>query len=423
MAADLPTPVTDVDYHPVDADQAALGQLLFYDKILSGNRNIACATCHHHKHAGSDALSLGIGEGGKGLGPERVFSEPGNTQNRRVPRHSPALFNVGAREFTTLFHDGRVSMAPSDASGFNTPAEEFLPASLATVASVQALFPMLSAVEMTGQTSENPVARALLRRQDYAWAVLVERIRTTSGYAPLFRDAFPDIEKPDDISITHIANAIGAFVNSEWRSDESPFDAYLRGDQAALDVSAKRGLELFYGKGGCVACHSGKFQTDHDFHAIAMPQFGPGRTRMFDPVARDQGRINETDSRDDAYKFRTPSLRNVAVTAPYGHTGAYGTLDAVVRHHLNPVAAFKAYDPAQAILPSNPRLAQVDFLVFDNAAEQAAIPAASELDPIDLTDPEVADLIAFLHSLTDKTGQKGRLGAPKSVPSGLPVDD
>ena len=423
MAAELPAAVTNADYRPVDAAQAALGRFLFYDKILSGNQNIACATCHHHDHASSDGLSLGVGEGGVGLGPKRVFGEPGITQNRRIPRHSPTLFNLGAREFTRLFHDGRVFEDPTDATGFNSPAEEFLPEGLTTVTAVQALFPLLSEVEMAGQTSENPVARAILRRQDYAWNILVERIQAINEYLPLFRDAFADIKKATDISITHIANAIGAFVNSEWRADSSPFDAYLRGDEAAFGVIEKRGLELFYGKGGCAACHSGKFQTDHEFHAIAMPQFGPGRTRMFDPVVRDRGRINETDEREDSHKFRTPSLRNVAISAPYGHTGAYRTLEAVVRHHLNPVAAFRTYDPGQTILPPEARLAKVDFLVFENTVEQASIIAANELEPVDLTDREVTDLIAFLRTLTDGKGLKGRFGAPQNVPSGLPLDE
>jgi len=160
MAAELPAAVTNADYRPVDAAQAALGRFLFYDKILSGNQNIACATCHHHDHASSDGLSLGVGEGGVGLGPKRVFGEPGITQNRRIPRHSPTLFNLGAREFTRLFHDGRVFEDPTDATGFNSPAEEFLPEGLTTVTAVQALFPLLSEVEMAGQTSENPVARS-----------------------------------------------------------------------------------------------------------------------------------------------------------------------------------------------------------------------------------------------------------------------
>ena len=422
LASNLPAAVSDADYRPVEPAQAALGRLLFYDRILSGNENVACATCHHHDHAGSDGLSLGIGEGGTGLGPKRVFGDGGTTANRRVPRHSPALFNLGAREFTRLFHDGRVFEAPEDATGFNTPAEEFLPAGLSSAAAAQALFPLLSEVEMAGRIGENQVAGAVRRRVDYAWNILVERIRAVPAYLPIFRQAFAEIEKPADISITHVGNAIGAFVNGEWRADDSPFDAYLRGDLSALNTVEKRGLDLFYGKAGCAACHGGKFQTDHAFHAIAMPQFGPGRTRRFDPVARDRGRLNESDRREDSYKFRTPSLRNVGATAPYGHTGAYRTLEAVVRHHLDPVAAFQTYDPGQAILPAEATVAKGDFLVFDNGAEQAAILAANELDPVDLTAREVSDLLAFLRTLTDERSLKGRLGAPPSVPSGLPMD-
>lgn len=421
-AEGLPTAVTDADYHMVNPAQAKLGQLLFYDKILGGNRNIACATCHHHDHAGADGLSLGIGEGGNGIGPKRVFGNGGITPNRRIPRHSPTLFNLGAREFTRLFHDGRVFEDAEDPTGFNTPAEEFLPDGLASVTAVQALFPLLSEVEMAGQIGENDVARATLRRQDYAWAVLAKRIQAVPEYLPLFRNAFVEIEKPTDISITHVGNAIGAFINSEWRADNSPFDAYLRGDMLALNKAEKRGLGVFYGKGGCAACHSGKFQTDHEFHAIAMPQFGPGRTRMFDPVIRDGGRLNETDRREDAYKFRTPSLRNVAISAPYSHTGAYRTLEGVVRHHLNPQKAFRTYDPGQTILPAETALVKADFLIFDNSTEQAAILAANELGPVDLTDEEESDLLAFLRALTDERSLKGRLGAPRSVPSGLPLD-
>jgi cytochrome c peroxidase len=143
---------------------------------------------------------------------------------------------------------------------------------------------------------------------------------------------------------------------------------------------------------------------------------------LFDPVARDRGRLNESDRREDAYKFRTPGLRNVAATAPYGHTGAYRTLEAIVRHHLDPEAAFRAYDPAQAILPADADVVKGDFLVFDNSVEQAAILAANELGPVDLTDREVADLLSFLNALTDKRSLKGRLGAPDRVPSGLPLD-
>ncbi len=97
-------------------------------------------------------------------------------------------------------------------------------------------------------------------------------------------------------------------------------------------------MELFFGAAKCSSCHSGKLLTDQKFHALALPAFGPGRTRRFDPMVRDVGRMGESDDIKDAYRFRTPMLRNVALTAPYGHNGAYPTLTAMVRHHLNPQA-------------------------------------------------------------------------------------
>ncbi|NND18929.1 MAG: methylamine utilization protein MauG, partial [Silicimonas sp.] len=97
-AADLPRPLTDEDFLAFDPAQAKIGQLLFYDKILSGNRNIACGTCHHHDLAGGDGLSLGIGEGGAGLGTKRAAESDADRIRKRIPRNAPPLWNLGARE-------------------------------------------------------------------------------------------------------------------------------------------------------------------------------------------------------------------------------------------------------------------------------------------------------------------------------------
>jgi len=252
--------------------------------------------------------------------------------------------------------------------------------------------------------------------------MLADRLRQIPKYVELFQAAFPDIRDRHAITFVHAANAIGDFLSSEWRADDSPFDRYLRGDDEALDAGQIAGLKLFYGKAGCARCHSGKFQTDHDFHAIAMPQIGYVQTRKFDPVVRDMGRINETDRIEDRYKFRTPSLRNVGETAPYGHSGAYPTLEAVVRHHLDPVEAFGRYDPALARLPEHAVLSSTDFLVRENRREVRILLAANELSPVGLTDGEVADVLRFLLALTDRASVPGRLGRPDRVPSGLPVD-
>ena len=125
-------PLRDRDFHEDGAPSPAkveLGRALFFDKILSGNRNIACATCHHPRHASADGVSLSLGEGASGLGPDRAAG-PDQPVLGRVPRNAPALFNLGAREFAVMYHDGRIEPDPGDAwsNGFWSPAREQLPA-------------------------------------------------------------------------------------------------------------------------------------------------------------------------------------------------------------------------------------------------------------------------------------------------------
>ncbi|MEM9270578.1 MAG: cytochrome-c peroxidase, partial [Pseudomonadota bacterium] len=115
-----PKPLTDADYRPVNLDQARLGRLLFWDPILSGNRNISCGTCHHPRFGTADGVSVSLGEGGLGLGPERRV-DPDNPPEQHISRNAPALFNLGAHEVTVLFHDGRIEVDPSRPSGLRTP--------------------------------------------------------------------------------------------------------------------------------------------------------------------------------------------------------------------------------------------------------------------------------------------------------------
>ena len=201
-----------------------------------------------------------------------------------------------------------------------------------------------------------------------------------------FRDAFPQVEGPGDITMAQVATAIGDFVISEWRSDDAPFDDHLRGDANALTPQQKRGLAVFYGPGRCGTCHTGPLLTDQKFHALALPPFGPGRTRAFDPYARDVGRMAETDRLEDAYRFRTPSLRNVELTAPYGHNGAYVTLQGIVRHHLDPLGLLERWDRTQVILPDHAGFRATDFAVWEDAREMARLKARVDIEPVDLTD-------------------------------------
>lgn len=422
FASELPPPLGPDDFITPDPAQAKLGQLLFYDRILSGNRNIACSTCHHPDLGTADGLSLGIGEGGIGLGPQRTAGTGDDRIRKRIPRNAPGLWNLGAKDLRVLFHDGRLSIADTFENGFNTPAEEWLPEGLENLLAAQAIFPMVAQFEMAGNPKENEVAGAVHNRIDYAWPILTDRVRHIPEYADMFTAAYDHIDGPSDITISDIANALSAFMVFEWTSIDSPFDAYLRGDADALTDVQRAGLELFYGDAGCAACHSGALMSDQGFHAIGLPPFGPGRTRRFDPMVRDVGRMGESDRLEDAYTFRTPMLRNVALTGPYGHNGAYPTLEGIVRHHLNPRVALDGWTPEQAALPEVPWLAAIDFMVWQDPREMARQRAAVGIAPVALSDGEVDAIVQFLHALTGESAGLGLLGIPEEVPSGLPVD-
>lgn len=419
----LPDPLQEEDFHVVDLEKAKIGQLLFFDPILSGNRNIACATCHHPDLGSGDGLSLGIGEGGDGLGRARTPGMGDSKIVKRIPRNAPALWNLGAREIDILFHDGRLSVSDIYENGFDSPAQEWLPDGLDNIVAAQALFPMTAEFEMAGNPKENQIAGAVYDRIDNVWPIVAKRVRIIPEYAEMFVAAFDDVDQALDINITHIVNALAAFEIHEFTSFDSPFDAYLNGDETALTADQAAGMTLFYGKAECSSCHSGKLLTDQQFHALMLPHFGPGKTRQWDPVVRDVGRMGASDRLEDAYRFRTPSLRNVALTAPYGHNGAYDTLEGIVRHHMDPRASFAAWERSNAVLPDVPWLAKVDFLAFSDTRERARLASQSDITRIDLSDAEVDQIVAFLHALTGTDSIKGRLGIPQSVPSGLEVPE
>ncbi len=400
----------------VDPVLFELGRALFFDKELSGNRNISCATCHHPFANTADGLSLPVGEGGMGLSVTRDTGTGAEAIVERVPRNSPALFMLGARQFDTLFHDGRV--AETD-EGFVSPAGPDLPEGLENALAVQAMFPVTSAAEMAGQLGENEIADVVDDLPEL-WRRLAVRLQNIEGYQEMFSAAFGI--PPEEITFVHAANAIAAFEAEAWRADDSPFDRFLRGERQAMSRAATRGMRLFYGKAKCSVCHSGVFQTDHDFHAIAMPQIGPGKGDGIEG-REDFGRGRETGNPEDMYAFRTPSLRNVALSGPYGHAGAYATLEGVVRHHLDPVDSLLNYDPSQAVLPSRPDLDDEDLKVMNNPAAVHNIVAANELEPVDLTERQISDIMDFLYALTDPASLDTRGDVPRSVPSGLPIFD
>jgi cytochrome c peroxidase len=155
------------------------------------------------------------------------------------------------------------------------------------------------------------------------------------------------------------------------------------------------------------------------YHAIAMPQIGPGKGDG--PDGHDDfGRERVTSDPMDRYKFRTPPLRNVALTGPWGHDDAYNTLETVLRHHLAPVNALLTYPcPGETKLPLREDLDSLDCLVQNDTVKVNLIAAANELPPRKLSDDEVRYLLVFFHALTDPASLDLRDDVPNRVPSGL----
>ena len=426
-------PEPTYDFPTPTPEKVELGRVLMFDKILSGNRNISCGTCHHSMAATGDGLSLPVGEGGRGLGVTRNVGDGPDMIHERVPRNAPPVWNLGDSSFHTLFHDGRVTTVGGQGfpSGCRSPAGMDLPGNLENVLACQAMFPVTSATEMAGQPPENPVAIAAADGNlPLVWELLAQRLRTIPEYVAMFIAAFPgEIAGPNDIHFSHAANAIAAFESVAWRADNSRFDQYIRGDRHALSQNEKEGMKIFYrgDRNGhaCAECHSGLYQTDHRFHAIAMPQIGPGRGSGPDGF-EDYGREQVTGMPSDILRFRTPSLRNVALTAPYGHSGAYDSLRAVVEHHLDPVTSLYAYNTRrQAVLPTHPYLDDENYRAMDDPAIVDFIAARNELAPFSFTEEEVDLIIDFLHALTDMSSVDLRSdqNVVNGVPSGLGLDD
>jgi cytochrome c peroxidase len=288
------------------AERVELGRALFFDSSLSASGTVSCSSCHRPEHAFSDTLSVSPG----------VYGRTGS-------RNAPSLFNVTYRE--RLFWDGRSSRI-----------EE------------QVLLPLQSATEMDRSLDD-----------------LVARLSANTTYQRAFRRAFDD-----DITADNVARALASFVRT-LRSGNSAFDRFRSGDSTALSPSARRGLDVFTGR-GCVGCHGGPNLSEGAFHNTGVavdPQApvatvnaaGPG------PVIRDMGRYAVTMDESDRGAFRTASLRNVSLTAPYMHDGSLRTLEDVIDF----------YDGGGR---PNPRL-------------------DPRIRPLGLTEREKSDLLAFLRSL------------------------
>jgi len=264
--------------NPVTPAKVELGRKLFFDRRLSGDGTMACATCHNPETGYSDALPISL-------------SYP-TTKNWR---NSPAVINLAYNN--VFFWDGRAATL-----------EE------------QALFPMMSAFEMN-------------QNLDF----VEEELKEVPEYVRAFMDVFGG-----EITRERIGMALASFQRSIV-SKNAPVDKYLNGDKGALTGEQRKGYDIFTGKGKCTACHNGPNLTDNKFYNIGVPDdpavvndprvsatrrftakvsgFKGYRTLMEDP-----GRYLVTKEQSDWKAFKTPSLREVAATAPYMHNGIFGTL-------------------------------------------------------------------------------------------------
>ncbi|MBT3927660.1 MAG: hypothetical protein HOF33_11805 [Rhodospirillaceae bacterium] len=423
------------------------GQALYFDPVLSGAREVACATCHLPIRGTSNAQALAVGVDGRKLGEDRLTGGRGN----ETPRNSPDVWNRGHPDVQNMFWDGRVALddeairearyinQDDTTIYFESPMDDRFPDGIENLLAAQALFPITGVDEMLGRPGDrsdselpddhanlpNELAQAAkgaegTRKIQLVHEALVERLfapdlRATDvdedgelelkewqkEYRRMALDAFPDLTL-HDLSIIELVNAIGHFEKIAFATRNAPWDDYLRGDRGAISESAKAGALVFFGKGRCAVCHAGPLFSDFEFHSLAVRQIGPGKNISSD----DLGRYHVTEDKADLYKFRTPPLRNVTLSAPYFHDGVALTLRAAIRHHNDPL--------------------NLSDSEFEDGTHSWNIGKRKSVSYIlaaglKLNDSEINQLIAFLETLEDDLTDLMPEIVPASVPSGLPV--
>ncbi len=328
----LPIPEVPAD-NPMTNVKVELGRRLFYDKRLSINGTTSCASCHIQALAFTDGRPLSIGATGE-------FH----------PRSSMSLVNVAYASRLTW------------ANNLLDKLED------------QALTPLLG---------DNPIEMGMAGRD----AEIVELLRTDPVYSRDLPRAFPN--DADPYSILNLVRSTSAFVRSIV-SFETRYDDFLKGDVDALTASEQRGMDLFFSERlECFHCHGGFNFTDSTTHANAtVERVGYHNTGLYNIdglgayPTKNTGLFDMTGQRRDMGRFRAPSLRNIAVTAPYMHDGSIATLDEVIAH----------YARAGRAVEEGP-----------NAGDGRLNPYKSEfVRGFELSDEEHADLLAFLNALTDQ---------------------
>jgi cytochrome c peroxidase len=336
--------------NPGTKDKVTLGRVLFWDPLLSGRKDVACATCHHPRFGYAENRDLSIGVDGIGLGASRHF-KPGSA-SPFVKRNSQTILNTAFNGIT----DGG-AYDPSSAPMFWDLRAQSLEA--------QALEPIKTLEEMRGDTYTE--ANAI--------PSVVARLNAVAEYRNLFARAFGGVRP---ITGDQLGQALATFQRSLTASN-APFDRYMRGEAAAMSDAQLRGMRRFQ-RVGCINCHRGPMFSDYQVHVLGVP---------------DNAQLPVSDAGvDQTYAFRTASLRNLAYTAPYMHSGIFDSLRDVLDF----------YD---------------DVSGRRGRARNAHV-SREQLDPLlrQLRDPDdrAGDLIAFLEALSDESFDRT---VPPRVPSGL----
>ncbi|WP_448549125.1 cytochrome-c peroxidase [Thalassotalea fusca] len=363
-----PIDTATVNTLPVEHAKVQLGKKLFFTKNLGGEQDAACVSCHHPSLGGGDNLSLSVGINAidmlsntahdlLGIGRFNGIDTNDSTNLPVVPRNAPSIFNIALFQ-RGLFWDSRVERvrnnrvvtpdSPLTQQGRRIPDPNLLPD--VTLAAAQARFPVTSVEEMRGQFAPDENNQTLRNSLSARLSNQLDNI--ASQWPSEFALAYGD----DTITPDRIFDAIGEYERAMIFVD-SPWNEYLSGNSDALTEQQKIGATLFFtppnqGGAGCVSCHSGANLSDERHHLTAFPQIGVGKgNTSTTQTSQDFGRENVTGDIADRFHFRTPSLLNIEVTAPYGHAGAYQTLEEVIEHYNNPDRAIDRLFAAQGNVP------------------------------------------------------------------------
>jgi cytochrome c peroxidase len=320
----------------VTAAKAALGKALFWDEQLSSTRTVACGTCHHATSGGSDARTVvgstrarNAGADGIFNTADDVFGSPGVPANNADGTFSPSpLYGYGeqvtgrkARSYidagysNTLFWDGRATAT------FTDPLSNSVVLANGAALESQVLGPPVNSTEMahSGRDWSDVAARVSASKPLALSPAVPSGLKNWiagRSYPELFAEAFGT----SDVTPSRIAEAIASFERTLY-SDQTPFDQSAAGI-APLPADQARGQAIFNGVGRCNTCHAGPLLSDNQFHNIGVR-----------PQTEDPGRFNVTNNPNDLGAFRTVSLRNVGLRAPYFHNGRFAALEDVVNFY------------------------------------------------------------------------------------------